>query len=111
MKSPEDDNFDKFWAIYPKRPGANKLQTRKQWETRLKQGAFAEEMIYGAMRYAAYCKALKTEAQYIKQAATFVGPNKHYMSEWSAVSKQNARKDWADRLTGKGADDGFIIDG
>lgn len=111
MKSANDSEFDKFWAVYPKRPGANKIQTRKQWDARIKQGAFAEEMIYGAMRYAGYCTALNTEPQYIKQAATFVGPNKHYLSEWSAESKQSARKTWADRLTGKGTDDGYTIDG
>lgn len=108
MKSPNDENFDKFWLAYPKRPGANKIQTRKQWDTRIKQGAFAEEMIYGAMRYAGYCKALKVDSQYIKQAATFVGPNKHYLSQW-AIPKQQ-RQDWADRLTGKDNDDGFTID-
>lgn len=111
MKSPDDGNFDKFWLIYPKRPGANKLQTRKQWDTRIKQGAFAEEIIYGATRYAAYCKALKIEPQYIKHASTFVGPNKHYLSQWAIPSRLNARQNWADRLTGKGNDDGFTIDG
>jgi hypothetical protein len=108
MKSSDDEDFDKFWLIYPKRPGANKLQTRKQWDARIKQGAFPEEMIYGAMRYAGYCKELKIEPQYIKQASTFIGPNKHYLSEWSAVSKQNARKSWADRLTGKDGDESTI---
>ena len=110
MKSPNDEYFDKFWLIYPKRPGANKIQTRKQWDARIKQGAFQEEMIYGAERYRDYCKALNIDPQYIKQASTFVGPNKHYLSHWSVTTKQNQRKDWADRLTGKG-DDGFTIDG
>jgi len=110
MKSLDDSDFERFWRLYPKRPGANKMQARKQWDARIKQGAFPEEILYGTKRYAYYCKALKVDSQYIKQASTFLGPNKHYLSEWAVESKQNARQNWANRLTGKGDDDGFTID-
>lgn len=115
------DVFEFAWAIYPKRPGANKKETYKAWNARLKAGASVEAMTNGVKRYAAFCKAQNTEPQYIKQAATFFGPSEHYLSDWKPpaqsrpVTSKEAQLDTADQIfrRGKYADDrqarGFAI--
>lgn len=74
--------FEAAWSAYPSRPGASKAATFKAWKARLKSGASAVQMIEGAAAYAAYCKAERTEPQFIKQAATFFGPGEHYAADW-----------------------------
>jgi hypothetical protein len=76
--------FEEAWTLYPSRPGASKAATYKAWTARLKAGATALEMIEGTAKYAAYCKAERTEAAYIKQPATFYGPGEHYAADWSS---------------------------
>lgn len=75
--------FETVWALYPKRPGANKKNTFKQWALRIKQGATVEEMTAGAKAYAEYCQASDTAGQYIKQPETFFGVSEHYASDWT----------------------------
>lgn len=77
------DDFEKAWAAYPDRPGANKKATFKQWNARLKAGCDAGAMISGAEKYAAYVKAKNSEPEYIKQPATFFGPAEHFKSDWT----------------------------
>lgn len=81
-KSKYPAEFEEAWALYPSRPGASKAATFKAWKARLKSGATAMQMIEGAAAYAAYCKAERTEPQFIKQAATFFGPGEHYAADW-----------------------------
>lgn len=95
-------DFEQAWAAYPKRPGANKLEAFKAWKARLAKGSAVDDMTHGVMRYAAYCRVMRTEPRYIKQPATFFGPNLHFLEEWrvpapSAVSavKQSHRETWA----------------
>lgn len=102
-----DSDFEKLWQMYPKRPGANKSQALKAWNARLKEGAGIEEMQRGVYRYGEYCKAMNVDSQYIKHAATFLGPDKHYLSDWKAT---NHSKEFANRLTGKGDSDEFTLD-
>lgn len=106
-----DRNFENFWLAYPKRPGANKTQAAKAWRARMNEGASIQDIAYGTKRYRDYCEAMQIEPQFIKQASTFLGPNKHYLDDWIAAGKQNARQNFADRLTGKnGDDDEFTIE-
>lgn len=74
--------FEEAWSEYPSRPGASKAATWKAWQARIKAKVSPEAMIEGARRYAAYCKAERTEPQYIKQPATFFGPGEHYAADW-----------------------------
>lgn len=106
-KKNQDLDFEKFWEMYPKRPGANKSQALKAWLARLKDGATIEEMQQGCYRYRVYCRTMNVEPQYVKQASTFLGPDKHYLNDWKA---HNRNQDFADRLTGKRGDDEYIID-
>lgn len=91
-KSPEfSEGFLKAWDAYPTRPGNSKKDAYKQWKARLKAGCTEEEMIEGAKRYADYVYAMRTEAQYIKQAQTFFGVGEHFKTQWETSSQQPAK--------------------
>lgn len=103
--SPE---FEEAWAGYPSRPGASKKESFKAWNARLKAGVAVEDLIAGVKRYARYVSEMKTEPQFIKQPATFFGPDEHYKADWTAMpraspayqTKQDKTKAFADALTG-----------
>ena len=81
-----DELFEQAWAAYPQRAGGNsKRDALKAWKARLANGESPEAMLAGTVRYAAFCaitKKLNTE--FVKQAATFFGPAKHFAEPWSA---------------------------
>ena len=76
--------FETAWNLYPKRAGGNtKENARKAWSARIREGAKPAEMIAGVERYAEFIRATgKEHTQYVKQAATFFGPAKHYLEEF-----------------------------
>lgn len=123
-KSAYTTEFEEAWAQYPTRPGNSKAAAFKAWTARIKAGATPEEMIGGTIKYAAYVKAERTEAHYIKQAATFYGPGEHFSADWTVkrapvvqrqqLSLDDARRAANDearrRLRGGPPDDGMTID-
>lgn len=62
------DDFEEFWRIYPRRE--DKKKAFKVWQTALKNGATADEIIAGAARYAKY-RAGEPE-QYTKHPSTWL---------------------------------------
>lgn len=101
----EDRDFEYFWTIYPRRPGANKTQAAKAWNARLKEGVLPDEILNGTDRYCRYCQTMNVDPQYIKQAATFLGPDQHYRSDWTSTNKADKFDNW---LTGKGGSNDTI---
>jgi uncharacterized protein YdaU (DUF1376 family) len=83
-------DFEMAWAAYPKRSNANKKETFKAWNARVRQGADPLVMMQGAARYKLYCEAMKTQDQYIKQPKTFFGPDEHYLEEWAVPDTQQS---------------------
>lgn len=83
--SPE---FETAWQVYPKRAGGNsKAAAFKAWKARLKDGVKPETMLAGVKRYAAYSRTTgSTGTQFVKQAATFFGPDRHFDEPWQAPS-------------------------
>ena len=81
----ENLDFESFKAAYPKRSGAQPwARAVKTANVRIKEGATFDAMIYGARRYSAHCDAEgKTGTQYVMQAATFLGPGKHFLEPWN----------------------------
>jgi len=77
-----------FWNLYPERPGASKAAAWKQWKARIKAGADSADILSGTKRYADYIARNQTEPQYIKQPATFLGPDLHYQAAWAEPAKQ-----------------------
>lgn len=111
--SPE---FEEAWALYPKRSGMNKRESFRAWSARLnhkdpEKRFTAEQMTAGTRRYAAHCRAMDTEGRFIKQPATFYGPDGHFMEEWEvpaprvvggspAAGARAQRSEWFGRMTG-----------
>ncbi|WP_227642770.1 hypothetical protein [Klebsiella pneumoniae] len=83
--SPE---FETAWDAYPKRAGGNsKAGAFKAWKARLKDGVEPGDMLAGVKRYAAYARATgSVGTQFVKQAATFFGPDRHFDESWQAPS-------------------------
>ncbi len=80
--SPE---FEEAWTCYPKRQGGNSKQAAwKAWRARLRAGASAAILTDGIRRYAAFVRASGKEGtEFVKQAATFLGPDAHYAEAWA----------------------------
>ncbi|SFE19358.1 hypothetical protein SAMN04489710_11832 [Paracidovorax konjaci] len=83
MRLGYSEEFEAAWAAYPSRSGHSKHEAFKAWQARLKSGHTAADMHAGIVRYAGYVKACGTEQQYVKHAATFLGPDRHFESDWS----------------------------
>ncbi|MGG5194832.1 hypothetical protein ACFMPF_20920 [Citrobacter sp. S5] len=83
--SPE---FETAWQAYPKRAGGNpKATAYKHWKARIADGATASELLAGVQRYAAYIRTTgKLGTEYVKQAATFFGPDRHFEEAWQTPS-------------------------
>ncbi|MEH3296820.1 hypothetical protein POW16_27540 [Raoultella planticola] len=83
--SPE---FETAWDAYPKRAGGNsKAGAFKAWKARLKDGVKPDDMLAGVKRYAAYARATgSVGTQFVKQAATFFGPDRHFEESWQSPS-------------------------
>ena len=90
---PDKMDFAVFKAVYPTRSGSQPwARAVKAATARTKEGATFMAMIEGAERYAAYCEATgKTGTEFVMQAATFLGPEKHFLEPWdSPPSKSEA---------------------
>lgn len=82
------NEFEQAWQAYPKRAGGNsKAAAWKAWKARIKDGVTTEAMLAGVNRYAGYVRATgSVGTQYVKQAATFFGPDRHFEEAWQAPS-------------------------
>ena len=69
-----EEDFQTFWQAYPsRRPHSNpKKPARAKFIAVVKAGTDPADIIRGAEAYAAYVAAQRTDAQYIKQAATWL---------------------------------------
>ncbi|EPR9732924.1 hypothetical protein ACU973_002573 [Enterobacter bugandensis] len=90
--------FEEAWQAYPKRSGGNnKLSAFKAWNARIKQGVKPETMLEGVKRYAAFMASEgKIGTSFVKQAATFFGPDKHFDEAWlveTTANKASTRQD------------------
>lgn len=83
--------FEEAWQAYPKRSGGNnKLSAFKAWNARIKQGVKPEMMLGGVKRYAAFMASEgKIGTSFVKQAATFFGPDKHFDEAWLVETPAN----------------------
>ena len=82
--------FESAWAAYPKRSGSNpKRKAYSAFLQRIKEYENAP-IFSGITRYAAFCvETGKTGTEYVMQAATFFGPDKHYENDWTIPAAQN----------------------
>jgi hypothetical protein len=80
-----DADFERAWAAYPKRAGGNpKARARAAWNARIREGADPEAIIAGVERYRQFVDATDAAGtQFVKQAATFLGPDRHWEEDWA----------------------------
>lgn len=76
--------FESAWSEYPKREGSNpKRKAFQAWTARIKSGVDPHAMHQGVIRYAQFVRAKGQEhTSFVKQAATFFGPDDYYMESW-----------------------------
>lgn len=81
---PPQEAFVRVKSVYPKRDGGqNWQQAQRAWMARRKEGHSESELLAGAIAYAGYiARTGKTGTVYVKQAATFFGPDKHFLADW-----------------------------
>ena len=65
--------FEALWDAYPRKK--EKAMAYKQYLARLNNGFSEDELMTAVKRYAEECRKNKAEQRYIKQGATFLGPN------------------------------------
>lgn len=75
-----------FKLAYPDRAGDHGWRkAQSAANSRIAEGHTQAELIAGAKRYAVFCDLTgKTGTEYVKQAATFLGPDKHFLEAWGA---------------------------
>jgi hypothetical protein len=89
LKQNTSDDFEIAWSLYPARSGGNsKSKAFKAWSARIADGTPVEDLMAGVMRYADYIRATdRLNTEYVKQAATFFGPDRHFAEKWTAPAK------------------------
>jgi hypothetical protein len=70
------DKFEEFWSIYPRK--VNKKGAYNTWKARMNDGVEPDKLILSATNYAAKCKRVGTEEQYVLHASTFLGPQERW---------------------------------
>lgn len=70
-------DFEEAWSAYPDRQGGNpKKGAYRAWCATLKRGEDAAQLVEATKHYADYCRNKgKVGTEYVKQAATFFGPD------------------------------------
>jgi hypothetical protein len=107
------EEFEAIWSAYPRKPGMSRSNALKAFSARISEGIDPEAVLSGVRAYAAYVVAMGTEPQYVKSPETFLGPGKHWESDWTPPRPtQQARaspayqtateqaRQWASRFTG-----------
>ncbi|WP_186055231.1 DUF1376 domain-containing protein [Burkholderia gladioli] len=75
-----DPEFEAAWKAFPKREGSNSKQAALgAWRARIREGESGQRLIAAVRAYAAaMTKDGSAGTRYVKQAATFFGPHRHY---------------------------------
>lgn len=77
------DDFQSAWLAYPKRTGHSKAAAWRAWQARVQAGEQPGVMLTGISAYAAACLRDKTDHRFVKHMATFLGPDRHYLNDYS----------------------------
>ena len=99
--------FEDVWSEYPKRLGSNpKKRALQAWFARGDAATFGDgdtellcnaekfRMLMGAVAYCKFCDATgKTGTEFVMQAATFFGPDKHYENDWTVPDQAEKMPD------------------
>ena len=97
-KQPKLFDFDQFKKAYPPRSGTQPwARAAKAANARVKEGWAFHDLLEGASRYGAYCKATgKTGTEFVMQACTFLGPERHFLEKWDLPDTRSENAKAAD---------------
>jgi hypothetical protein len=86
--------FGDFRQRYPSRSGDQGWRKALfAANARIAEGHTPEQILDGASRYAQFCTSTgKTGTEFVKQAATFLGPEKHFLEPWDPPPTKAARQ-------------------
>jgi len=89
-----ESNFQNIWITYPKRAGSNpKLVAYAAYKKCLISDP-PTVMFAGVVRYRQFCESTgKINTEYVMQAATFFGPEKHYLNDWEIPADNQMPQD------------------
>lgn len=82
----EEALFADAWSRYPKRPNNSRAKAWRAWKARRKEGIAAGDLLAGVIAYAAYVQREGTEPRYVRLAATFFGPDRHWETDYSPAA-------------------------
>jgi len=90
-KPPEPEWWLEFKSAYPERTGDQGWRkAQRAAHARISEGHTPTEFIDGAKRYAAFVAASgKSGTEFVKQAATFLGPEKPFLEPWRYSPRVN----------------------
>ncbi len=104
------NGFEILWKTLPKRAGNNpKNAALVAYKARLTEGHTHAEIIDGAGRYAAFCRATGKEGtEYVLRASTFLGRDKPFTQAWAVPASRGAPWDRSnDTALAKGSEVGI----
>lgn len=89
-----DSRLDDLKRVFPKRAGSQPwAKASKAINARIRGGSTWDEIIAGAERYAVYCAATdRVGTEFVMQAATFCGPDKHFLEDWQPPATKSERR-------------------
>jgi hypothetical protein len=93
--SEADVLFEVAWETYPRRANNPKKSAKTAWDTRIKEGIEARDLLAAVDRYAAYCKAAKVAPRYVMMGSTFFGPNERWKDSFEIEDQHGRRRDGA----------------
>ncbi len=91
----KENNLEMFKDRYPKRSGAQPWKrAREAINARLKEGGIKwSDILDGATRYAEHIRAIgKENTPFVMQAATFCGPECHFLEDWGVPQTDEERE-------------------
>jgi len=97
------NDFEEFWAVYPRTTRMNKLQSFKAWQKCLSgrpginghPPVDEDVLIAAAGNYAVFCANEKRPQDKIMYPATFLGPNQHWVQFEEEIQLESAQEEQA----------------
>jgi len=92
-----DEDFLSFKLEFPMRAGGQPWRlAQNTWNARIHEGIEPEVMIEGAKRYAKFiAETGKDRSEYVMQAKTFLGPEKHFLADWDVPPDAAQAERWS----------------
>lgn len=91
-----DEGFLRFKLAMPMRTGGQKWRaTKKAWNARREEGYSEDVIVAGTERYNAFTEAMVPDKQYVMQAVTFLGPEKHFLADWNIPADAANGERWS----------------